>query len=351
MANNKIQLKRTSVSGRTPNTTNSSNTQYLDTGELALNLTDGKLFSSNGTSLFEIGANLTSLSVGSIVANNTTGSAGQVLTSNGTGIYWATSAGGGGFSNGQSIEVSNLAITGAVTANSSNGSSGQVLTSNGTGVYWSTVSGGGSSFTTYVDSFSGNGSANTFTLAVTPISQEYTSVYVGGVYQSKNTYSLSGSNVIFTEAPANNEPVEITSFSGTGIKGDKGNSGDTSLVLTEQLFTANGTSNTFVLSQSSNSTTALVFVDGLAQIYTEDYTISNTDLTFTYTPSSNSSVQVIYLLGLVGPTGSTGQKGDKGEPDGPKGDKGDTGIAGDKGDKGESVTTGKSIAMAIVFGG
>jgi hypothetical protein len=60
---NKFQVKRTAVSGRTPNTTNSGNTHFIDTGELALNLTDGKLFSSNGTASFEVGANLASLKV------------------------------------------------------------------------------------------------------------------------------------------------------------------------------------------------------------------------------------------------------------------------------------------------
>jgi hypothetical protein len=60
---NKFQVKRTAVSGRTPNTTNSGNTHYIDTGELALNLTDGKLFSSNGSASFEVGANLASLKV------------------------------------------------------------------------------------------------------------------------------------------------------------------------------------------------------------------------------------------------------------------------------------------------
>ena len=52
---NKFQIKRTSVSGRVPNTTNSSNTTFIDAGELALNLADGKLFSSNGTSIIEFG--------------------------------------------------------------------------------------------------------------------------------------------------------------------------------------------------------------------------------------------------------------------------------------------------------
>lgn len=90
---NKLQIKRTSVSGRTPNTTNSGNTHFIDTGELALNLTDRKLFSSNGVAYFEVGANLSSLSVTTITANGTNGTSGQVLSSNGTGVYWADPAG------------------------------------------------------------------------------------------------------------------------------------------------------------------------------------------------------------------------------------------------------------------
>lgn len=52
----KFQIKRTSIGGRTPNTADPANTSYIAAGELALNLTDKKLFSSNGTSHFEIGA-------------------------------------------------------------------------------------------------------------------------------------------------------------------------------------------------------------------------------------------------------------------------------------------------------
>lgn len=94
MANNKFQLKRTSVTGRTPNTTNSSNTSFIDAGELAINLTDGKLFSSNGSQYFEVGANLSSLSVTSIVANTTAGNDGEVLHSNGSAVYWSTISAG-----------------------------------------------------------------------------------------------------------------------------------------------------------------------------------------------------------------------------------------------------------------
>jgi hypothetical protein len=60
---NRFQIKRTTTSGRTPNTTSSGNTTYIAAGELAINLTDDKLFSSDGTNLIEVGSNLSSLSV------------------------------------------------------------------------------------------------------------------------------------------------------------------------------------------------------------------------------------------------------------------------------------------------
>ena len=68
MANTKLQFKRTTVSGRLPNTTISANTSYIDAGEFAINLADGKVVSSNGTVTFEVGANLSSLNVASSIA-------------------------------------------------------------------------------------------------------------------------------------------------------------------------------------------------------------------------------------------------------------------------------------------
>lgn len=118
MANTVFKLRRSSVAGKSPNTST------LSIGELAINLTDRKLFSSDGTDIFETGSNLTSLSVfsditvgnsavnttinstalsvKSIVANGSVGSTTQVLSSNGTGIYWASpTAGSVGGSNTQ----------------------------------------------------------------------------------------------------------------------------------------------------------------------------------------------------------------------------------------------------------
>jgi len=92
---NQIQIKRTSVSGRAANTTTLTNP-----GELALNMSDGILYSTNGSVVFEIGANNTNaqvtgtLTVNAISANGGVGTDGQVLTSNGSVVYWASAGSG-----------------------------------------------------------------------------------------------------------------------------------------------------------------------------------------------------------------------------------------------------------------
>ena len=99
MANNAIQVKRTNVSGRQPNTTGSysTNSQYISAGELALNMADGILYTSNGSAVIPIGSNninvnvTGNLTVNNIVANNSNGAPGTVLTSNGSSVYWGTS--------------------------------------------------------------------------------------------------------------------------------------------------------------------------------------------------------------------------------------------------------------------
>jgi hypothetical protein len=91
---NKFQFKRTTVSGRTANTTNAANASFIDKGELAINLADRKVYSSDASNnIFEVGSNLSSLAVTTIVANGSTGTAGKVLTSSGGGLYWGDSGG------------------------------------------------------------------------------------------------------------------------------------------------------------------------------------------------------------------------------------------------------------------
>ena len=64
-----------------------------------------------------------------------------------------------------------------------------------------------------VDEFTGDGSDTTFTLAAAPANENNTQVFVGGVYQEKATYSISGTTLTFSEAPANNVSIEVVSVS------------------------------------------------------------------------------------------------------------------------------------------
>jgi len=61
----------------------------------------------------------------------------------------------------------------------------------------------GSSFnvTAIIANFTGNGSTVAFTLASAPASENATNVYINGVYQQKNTYSVTGVVLTFSEAP------------------------------------------------------------------------------------------------------------------------------------------------------
>ena len=73
MANNVFQVKRTSVAGRTPNTTSfyATNSQYIAAGELALNMTDQILYTSDGTNLISVGANIANQRItNSLTLNN-----------------------------------------------------------------------------------------------------------------------------------------------------------------------------------------------------------------------------------------------------------------------------------------
>lgn len=60
-----------------------------------------------------------------------------------------------------------------------------------------------------VQNFTGNGSTITFTLATASLGENYTSVYINGVYQQKNTYTISGTTLAFSEAPPVNTSIEI----------------------------------------------------------------------------------------------------------------------------------------------
>lgn len=66
--------------------------------------------------------------------------------------------------------------------------------------------------TAAIDRFTGNGSLSSFTLSSAPINENATNVFVQGVYQQKDTYSLSGDILTFSEAPPNTATIEVNYF-------------------------------------------------------------------------------------------------------------------------------------------
>jgi len=56
----------------------------------------------------------------------------------------------------------------------------------------------------------GTGSQTTFALGATPTDENTTNVYVNGVYQQKNTYSLSSANLVFSTAPPYTSLIEVS---------------------------------------------------------------------------------------------------------------------------------------------
>ena len=83
------------------------------------------------------------------------------------------------------------------------------------GSEWDEIGGGGA--TKSVSNYSGDGSDTTFTLPSDPLTENNTDVFIDGVYQQKDTYSVSGTTLTFSEAPPNGSSVEVQIISASNI--------------------------------------------------------------------------------------------------------------------------------------
>jgi len=230
----KIYIKRTSVAGKVPTTSN------ISTGELALNLTDGRLYSANSSAVFEIGANVHSLSVGTgafSIANGeitfptSDGTNGQVLTTNGTGTLTFQDPGGAGSTaNSFSvIEVGGTLVkaTGSTQRLSLDAGSGITLTptdANNTILISATGGGGGSTNlpSTKEYEFVASSGQTTFTGADTygqtlNYSAGFVTVFLNGTKLVANTdyIATSGSSVVLQDAVANTDLVSVIAYGAT----------------------------------------------------------------------------------------------------------------------------------------
>jgi hypothetical protein len=73
--------------------------------------------------------------------------------------------------------------------------------------YDNVVAAGSGAYT--VQNFTGDGTTVAFTLTNAPASENSTNVYINGVYQQKNTYSLAGVVLTFSQAPPVTSTIEV----------------------------------------------------------------------------------------------------------------------------------------------
>ena len=60
-----------------------------------------------------------------------------------------------------------------------------------------------------IQNFTGDGTTVNFTLSSAPSSENSTFVYINGVYQQKNTYTVSGVTLTFSQAPPLTSLIEV----------------------------------------------------------------------------------------------------------------------------------------------
>ena len=66
--------------------------------------------------------------------------------------------------------------------------------------------------TTYLDNFTGDGTTVDFTLTASPHSENTMQVFVNGVYQQKNSFSVVTDVLTFSEAPPLTSTIEVTYY-------------------------------------------------------------------------------------------------------------------------------------------
>ena len=61
-----------------------------------------------------------------------------------------------------------------------------------------------------ISDFTGTGSQTAFTLSISPTTLNTVNIYINGVYQNKNSYSISGTTLTFTQAPPITSLIEVS---------------------------------------------------------------------------------------------------------------------------------------------
>ena len=132
------------------------------------------------------------------------------------------------------------------------------------------------------DLFTASGSA-AFTLSTEPSSEDNLIVFLEGVYQNKNSYTLSGTTLTLDSAPTSGDEV-VVHIIGDGVVGGG---------HTVNEFTGDGSTTDFTLTLAPmNENNTLVYLDGVYQ-HKSEYSVSGTTLTFGTAPANGDDIEVL----------------------------------------------------------
>ena len=132
-----------------------------------------------------------------------------------------------------------------------------------------------------LDKFDGDNSTTAFSMSQSINNENNLQVYINGVYQSKDTYSTSGSTLTLTTAPATGAKIEVVHIKPVDVTS-----------LNSEVFTGNGTKTAYDLTATpSNAAKTLVFIQGVYQ-EKSTYSISGNTITFTTAPPDGYTIEV-----------------------------------------------------------
>jgi len=175
------------------------------------------------------------------------------------------------------------------------------------------------------------------------VSQNSGSTLSGKQLNFVNTANVT---IAITDSGDGNANIAIYAAAGGGGGTGTGNPGSTL-----NGFTGTGACTTFALSVTpTNIGHTLVFVDGVLQKTTTDYSLSSADIVFTTAPVNGAEIEV-YTIGDSGPQGPQGAAGSTG-PQGPQGATGATGPQGPSGPSGpaSSLAASNYVMRAVKNG-
>ena len=257
-------------------------------GKLAANSVTSAKIATDAVGASEIAAN----SVGISELNLSDGSANQVLTTNGSGtLSFADPSSGTVTETFKTISVSgqdNVVADAATDTLTFAAGSNMTITTNASSdtITFASSGGGGSSSSFAKNTFTGDGSDTTFTLTNSISNEDNLIVFIDGVYQADNVFSVSGTTLTFATAPVNGRLIEVFQLEG-GIVGSA------PVIAT---MTGDGSDTTLSLGTTPNSeNSTFVTIDGVMQ-HKSTYSVSGSTLTFSTAPPNGTAVEAITLI-------------------------------------------------------